>query len=64
MFDAEISPEDLFNQFFGGGVGGGFTPFGQPPALDTKPSRSPADLKQVAEWVAQVLSSTWAEGLA
>lgn len=29
MFDAEISPEDLFNQFFGGGVGGGFTPFGQ-----------------------------------
>lgn len=29
MFDAEISPEDLFNQFFGGGMGGGFTPFGK-----------------------------------
>jgi DnaJ homolog subfamily B member 12 len=29
MFDAEISPEDLFNQFFGGGMGGGFTPFGE-----------------------------------
>jgi DnaJ homolog subfamily B member 12 len=28
MFDAEISPEDLFNQFFGGGMGGGFTTFG------------------------------------
>lgn len=34
MFDAEISPEDLFNQFFGGGVGGGFTPFGGSLAVD------------------------------
>jgi hypothetical protein len=64
MFDAEISPEDLFNQFFGGGMGGGFTPFGQSPALDTKLGGSCADVKQVAGWVAQVLSSTWAEGLA
>ena len=31
MFDAEISPEELFNQFFGGGGGGGgpFGPFGE-----------------------------------
>jgi DnaJ homolog subfamily B member 12 len=34
MFDAEMSPEDLFNQFFGGGAGGPFTPFGRLPALD------------------------------
>lgn len=27
MFDDEISPEELFNRFFGGG--GGFTPFGR-----------------------------------
>lgn len=28
-FEAEISPEDLFRQFFGGGMGGGFgSPFG------------------------------------
>ena len=26
MFDDEISPEELFNRFFGGGMGGG--PFG------------------------------------
>lgn len=35
MFDAEISPEDLFNQFFGGGLGGGgFPQFGQSSALE------------------------------
>ena len=28
MFEDEISPEELFNRFFGGGVGGG--PFGKP----------------------------------
>ncbi|MCJ1319957.1 hypothetical protein MMC15_005293 [Xylographa vitiligo] len=31
MFDDEISPEELFNRFFGGGLGGGgggFSPFG------------------------------------
>lgn len=28
MFEDEISPEELFNRFFGGG--GGFTPFGMP----------------------------------
>lgn len=27
MFDAEMSPEELFNRFFGGG-GGAFDPFG------------------------------------
>ena len=26
MFEEEISPEELFNRFFGGGMGGG--PFG------------------------------------
>lgn len=31
MFEEEISPEELFNRFFGGGFGGmgsGFSPFG------------------------------------
>ncbi|MCJ1444901.1 MAG: hypothetical protein MMC23_005404 [Stictis urceolatum] len=28
MFEDEISPEELFNRFFGGGMGGGFGPFG------------------------------------
>ncbi|KAL2833416.1 hypothetical protein BDW59DRAFT_138623 [Aspergillus cavernicola] len=27
-FDEEISPEELFNRFFNGGLGGGFGPFG------------------------------------
>lgn len=27
-FDEEISPEELFNRFFNGGFGGGFSPFG------------------------------------
>ncbi|KAL3450691.1 hypothetical protein BJX65DRAFT_249734 [Aspergillus insuetus] len=29
-FDEEISPEELFNRFFNGGLGGGFGPFGGP----------------------------------
>ncbi|KAL4809016.1 hypothetical protein BDV18DRAFT_133749 [Aspergillus unguis] len=29
-FDDEISPEELFNRFFNGGLGGGFGPFGGP----------------------------------
>jgi len=33
MFDEEISPEELFRQFFGGGMGGGFPGF----AFDTGP---------------------------
>lgn len=29
MFEEEMSPEELFRQFFGGGLGGGFgSPFG------------------------------------
>ncbi|KAK2749612.1 hypothetical protein FQN57_005834 [Myotisia sp. PD_48] len=28
MYEDEISPEELFNRFFGGGLGGGFGPFG------------------------------------
>ena len=29
MYEAEMSPEELFRQFFGGGMGGGFgSPFG------------------------------------
>ena len=28
MWDDEISPEEMFNRFFGGGMGGGFGPFG------------------------------------
>jgi DnaJ homolog subfamily B member 12 len=29
MFEEEISPEEMFRQFFGGGMGGGFGPFGR-----------------------------------
>ncbi|KAK1143097.1 Chaperone protein dnaJ [Aspergillus melleus] len=29
-FEEEISPEELFNRFFNGGFGGGFSPFGGP----------------------------------
>jgi hypothetical protein len=29
MFEEEISPEELFQRFFGGGMGGGFGPFGK-----------------------------------
>lgn len=33
MYEDEISPEELFNRFFGGGgmggMGGGFGPFGK-----------------------------------
>ncbi|MCJ1303749.1 hypothetical protein MMC08_006559 [Hypocenomyce scalaris] len=35
MFEDEISPEELFNRFFGGG--GGFTPFGGGGMFDTGP---------------------------
>ena len=28
MWEEEISPEEMFNRFFGGGMGGGFGPFG------------------------------------
>ena len=34
FFDDEISPEEMFRQFFGGGMGGGFGPFG---GFDTGP---------------------------
>jgi DnaJ homolog subfamily B member 12 len=43
MFDAERSPEDVFNQFFGGGAGRAFTPFGQLPALGLIYCQSRAD---------------------
>ena len=34
MFDDEISPDELFRQFFGGGMGGGFGgPFGMNSSL-------------------------------
>lgn len=29
FFEEEISPEELFNRFFNGGLGGGFGPFGR-----------------------------------
>lgn len=29
MFEEEISAEELFNRFFNGGIGGGFSPFGK-----------------------------------
>ena len=28
MYEEEISPDELFNRFFSGGMGGGFGPFG------------------------------------
>jgi DnaJ family protein B protein 12 len=31
MFEDEISPEELFNRFFGGGMGMGGGPFGESP---------------------------------
>ncbi len=36
MFEDEISPEEMFNRFFGGGggMGGGFGPFGKPPSTE------------------------------
>ncbi|KAF9466104.1 DnaJ-domain-containing protein [Collybia nuda] len=34
-FDGELSPEDLFNMFFGGGGGGGFSTFGGGPVFTT-----------------------------
>lgn len=41
MWEDEISPEDLFRQFFGGGMGGGFGgPFGEF-GFFRHPSRSP-----------------------
>lgn len=62
MFDAEISPEDLFNQFFGGGIGGGFAPFGE---LTTKRNsiKILSLTGQAVGWGVQALFSTWEEGL-
>ncbi|KAI9680472.1 MAG: hypothetical protein M1817_003912 [Caeruleum heppii] len=38
MFDEEISPEEMFNRFFGGGgMGGGFGPFGGGGMFETGP---------------------------
>lgn len=36
-FDGELSPEDLFNMFFGGGGGGGFSTFGGGPGSSCEP---------------------------
>ena len=57
MFEEEISPEELFNRFFGGGMGGGFGPFGT--ALDRcDESRSTNRYKaQKTLWAASNLSS-------
>lgn len=34
MWEEEISPEEMFNRFFGGGMGGGFGgPFGRTPPV-------------------------------
>jgi len=45
MFEEEISPEELFRQFFGGGMGGGgfggpFGGFGKHSAIETLKSSS------------------------
>lgn len=37
MWEEEISPEEMFNRFFGGGMGGGFGPFGGGGAFDAGP---------------------------
>lgn len=37
MFEEEISPEEMFRQFFGGGMGGFGGPFGGPGIFDTGP---------------------------
>src|ERR1700742_1959408 len=36
MFEEEISPEELFRQFFGGGMGGFGGPFGNAPQREPK----------------------------
>lgn len=42
MFQEEISPEELFRQFFGGGLGGGFGgPFGGGPFGTSRPPQRP-----------------------
>ncbi len=46
QFDGELSPEDLFNMFFGGGGGGGFGPgfatsFGGGPSAFTSLLQAP-----------------------
>lgn len=43
-FEGELSPEDLFNMFFGGGSGMGGSPFGGPGGMFT--SKSPFILGQ------------------
>lgn len=62
MFDDEISPEELFNRFFGGGMGGG--PFGEPWPLVRVRSCKPVlilyqEICSAAE--APSLYSTWEE---
>ncbi|KZF25757.1 DUF1977-domain-containing protein [Xylona heveae TC161] len=37
MWEEEISPEEMFNRFFGGGLGGGFGPFGGGGFFDAGP---------------------------
>lgn len=41
VFEEEISPEELFNRFFNGGLGGGFSPFGK---LATASDIAPSDM--------------------
>jgi DnaJ-class molecular chaperone len=66
-FDEEISPEELFNRFFNGGLGGGFGPFGmtsfcwdsaQGYELISNPRRSAVRL-QHGRWPRVQGSSVW-----
>ena len=66
MFEEEISPEELFNRFFGGGFGGmgggGFSPFGM--GLELSHISSNIGMRLFTNYVqaAHSSSSTWEEG--
>lgn len=66
MFEEEISPEELFNRFFGGSFGpmsGGFSPFGRGPSLSSTCGGSFTKLMAV-QAVVRSLSSIWEAGQA
>lgn len=54
MFEEEISPEELFNRFFGGGGmgGGGFGAFGMDPAFSDPGLRTYTKQGQIRLWAA------------
>ena len=65
MYEEEISPDELFNRFFGGGgMGGGFGPFGMVLPILTAHPAPELTIFQAASTPALNSSSTWAVALA